>query len=476
MSTNLSRRNFLKATAAVSAGTLLAACAQQAPSAPPTQAPAAAAPTQVPPTAAPAPTAVPAVVAKEPVTLRWSSWSDATLAAAWEKSVKEVFEPAHPGIKVTTEWAPYGEYHTKLLTALSAGTAPDLYTVARWYSNDYIVKGQAMDPTPFMEADAEWQARSKKEFPAGYLQNTMWQGKQWGTPYGGGTMLLYWNRKHFEEAKVEDPLSQYKAGKWNWDNFLKTAQALTKKNASGDVERYGFYLEGITWPFITAEFIWGAGGETYDMSTTVPTISVNSPEAKKGLQFLSDLYNVHKVAPLPGAVQGINLQQTGKVSMFYYWDGSAAVWNAEGDTWGIAPVPEGPAGRFAQGGCNPYLINPKCKHPEEAFELSKWLSLDAEKEWLAAGVWSYIGAQSILESDLFKEKYQAKPVELVPENRQFNRNVPQPLGAAEFESAFNPDIELFLMGEKSLDAVLADAKKNGDPILAEAYKKAGITG
>jgi hypothetical protein len=139
-------------------------------------------------------------------------------------------------------------------------------------------------------------------------------------------------------------------------------------------------------------------------------------------------------------------------------------------------VPEGPAGRFAQGGCNPYFIYVESEHPDEAWSLEKYLSLEAELCWFKAGVWSYIGANSVLMSPEFLETYQAKPAELVYENRQYNRNVSQPLGAAEFEAVLNPDLDLYFLEQKDIDEVLANAKEQGDAILAEAYETAGITG
>src|SRR5262249_9368857 len=61
-----------------------------------------------------------------PVTLSFAWWGDASRAKATQAAV-DLFQRKHPTIKVTTQYAPFGDYFTKLATQVAGGNAPDLF-------------------------------------------------------------------------------------------------------------------------------------------------------------------------------------------------------------------------------------------------------------------------------------------------------------------------------------------------------------
>src|SRR5262245_3770488 len=109
----LSRRQFLRVTAAGLGGLgLLAACGQGAAPAAPAGGGEAAA------------TTAPAANANEPVSIEVWFWDDALGV------VTDGFEKANPGVKVNFKKLSYDDTHQKLLTSLAAGGgAPDVCAI-----------------------------------------------------------------------------------------------------------------------------------------------------------------------------------------------------------------------------------------------------------------------------------------------------------------------------------------------------------
>jgi hypothetical protein len=61
-----------------------------------------------------------------------------------------------------------------------------------------------------------------------------------------GTMMLYYNKTMFEEYEVKTPKEYFDEGQWNWDNFMKVMEEMTKdKDDDGEVDTYG--LNGDSW-------------------------------------------------------------------------------------------------------------------------------------------------------------------------------------------------------------------------------------
>ena len=150
----------------------------------------------------------------------------------WDEAQKEgmdelinMFEASQDNIIVEPTIVPWGEYWTKLQTALPTGTGPDVF----WMNigaPDYIEPGLLLDMTErIQEAGIDM-----SKFPEAVTGMYEQDGKIYGIPKDYDGMAVYYNKSIFDEMGVEYP----KEG-WTWDDLLATAQALTNDTHYGIV-------------------------------------------------------------------------------------------------------------------------------------------------------------------------------------------------------------------------------------------------
>ena len=239
-------RHILTLTLLVSAGALaVAACG--APSAPAPSAPAApaSAPVAAPAAAPAAPAAVgsPAAAAAPsvswqiptgPITVSFSHGTDATTNKLYTETLIPEYQKLHPNVTIKDEAVP--SLDTKMLVALSSGTAPDMFTSGAANLSTLIAK-KVIDPVP----PEAWGEKSiddllQKHYIPGTMTSLMDEGKLYGIPNQMNAFSLFINNRLFKEAGL-DPV---KDAPKTWDDVAKLNQSLTKRNSSGQLVQKGF--------------------------------------------------------------------------------------------------------------------------------------------------------------------------------------------------------------------------------------------
>ncbi|MBP8855395.1 MAG: sugar ABC transporter substrate-binding protein [Oscillospiraceae bacterium] len=318
-------------TAALLSIGIFAACAQKAPASE-VQAPS-------------APSAL--AEKKEPVELNFYYW-DEIQKDSMDKIV-QLFEAKNPHITVVPTIVPWGQYWTKLQTALPSGVGPDVF----WMNDrlpEFVSANLIMDLQPSVDA----KAIDVANFPAALAGIFTVDGKLMAVPKDYSTIGIYYNKALFDKAKVA-----YPSDNWTWDEFLEAAKKLTVPG-----ETFGFPAttsgQGCMNNFILQNngALAGADG----------SVKVNSPETAEAIQFLYDMISVHKVSPT-------NVEMTenppdtmflaGKIAMI-----SGGSWSVKdyaevlGDNLGIAPLPKKAKQACVISGLG-FAGAASTKHPEE---------------------------------------------------------------------------------------------------------------
>ena len=351
---------------------LLAGCATPtpAPVTQPTQAPAKPAATQPP-----APTQVPT---KPMVTIRWRTRPDNQAEQDVYQAISDDLSKqlAAQGITLKYDPAPVTGYWDKLTTEFSAGNAPDVVWVGGANLADYASKGQVLDLKPIADKDSSFKLSDYYEAPMKELQQG---GHLWGLPRDISTLVMYYNKDLFKAKGVDDPADLVKAGKWDWDNFLRVAQALTDPAK----KVYGFSMSN--WWALWGWFINSAGGSMFNADRTA--CGMTDPKSQQGLQFMQDIFQKYKVATIPGIEGGVGETEflAGQAGMYPNgrWMTPGMRANAKFN-WAVVEMPKGPGGNSTWLFWGPYLINAKTKYPNESWTVMKALTSPAVQAKVAA--------------------------------------------------------------------------------------------
>lgn len=279
------------------------------------------------------------------------------------------FESENPGIKIVAERVDWGSYYQKLVTAVAAGTPPDVSQVKLWWQPQLVEMGALEPLDPYL---AKWVGKSD-------VYDSVWQltkhsdGKQYLMPLQMVVLYMYYRVDMFKELGLSVPKTR--------DEFLEVAKKLTRDtNGDGTPDVYGFGIRGARgghdwW----GTFVLSSGAKFFDAAgksglTTKAAVDAN--------QWFIDLYRVHKVSPPTTPTDGfqeiIANMKSGKTAMTIHHIGSAKDMEAAlGDKISAAPVPKGTTGAWTSFGDEENAVFKASKVKDAAF---KWVAFLATAE------------------------------------------------------------------------------------------------
>lgn len=272
------------------------------------------------------------VSAQTPILLRLQT-GDSGAGLSPHNDILAEFEKENPDIQVQLEPTNYGDYYARLKTQIAAGSPPDIIQIGDDAIADFAGNGAVIDLGSYITGKNGIDATI---YLPGLLDPGKYQGKQYFLPKDYSPLIVYYNKKLFDQYKVDYP----KDG-WTWDDFLKTAQSLTKPNDG----IWGVQLPG---PWTTGFEYWiaAAGGKLISEDGKTFVGNFDSPAIAKAVQFYGDLYNKYKVAPPPAdlsAFGGGNSEfDNGKAALriFGYWPKSGLL-KDDKVSLGVVGLPKG---------------------------------------------------------------------------------------------------------------------------------------
>lgn len=149
------------------------------------------------------------------------------------RDIAEKYMQVHPNITINVVSQPWDDYWTKLPLALSSGNGPDLYR------SHYGHMQELMGYSHNLPEDIFPREQLYTDFPDA-KDLVMDDGNLYSMPLGstfsGG---IYYNKDMWADAG----LTEADIPK-TWSEFIEVGQALTKKDANGNVTQYGFSIDG----------------------------------------------------------------------------------------------------------------------------------------------------------------------------------------------------------------------------------------
>jgi len=369
----LSRRDFLRLSAAVATGAIMAACAPAAPQIVEVE-------KEVPVERVVKETVI---VEKEVVVEKPAKPAEkAELKFWWHhggdigeavEAANKAFQEKHPQIKI--EGLQAADLGTKVATALAGGTGPDVWD-ADMATMAHAARGALRALDEFL-AVSTINVDDYPQKPA-----MVWQGKVYAIPAieSGMENGLVWNKKLFQEAGL-DPEQPPKT----WDELVEVTKKLTKYDAAGNIEQLGFNTRdssGMMFPnWLTMNGIVFYDQASQKMNFTQPE-HIEMVEWLVSFEKMLDPAKVgafHKTYPTWGAVTPGGAFCTGKEAMMI--DGSWA-------PGGLAKLaPEGEFGyawcptksgtlKSQQMGAHQLGMNAQTKAPEATWELIEFFGTE----------------------------------------------------------------------------------------------------
>ncbi len=304
-------------------------------------------------------------VAQDETTLLWGMWGSPEEIAVHQQ-VADAYMKANPNVKVELWSQPWGDYFTKMDTLFAAGDGtaiPDVFFMTP--VQRYAASGLIQSLDPFIEEAG----LDREDYWPGALESTSLDGVVYGFPRDSAVETLYYNKDDFDAAGLEYPTDE-----WTWDDLHAAAEALTIKDDTGRVTRYGFAMEGGKY----FNFVGGNGGAVLDDMFAPSECRLSTPESIEGVEFLAGLMNdeiAWRDANLgqAGGDQAVFL--SGQASMFIQNASRVPALNAAGVNYDVAAVPLAPSGGRQAGSTNgaAWVISALTDQPEDAWTFLQFL-------------------------------------------------------------------------------------------------------
>jgi len=388
----------------VALSTIIAACAQPAPTPTqppaPTKAVATSAPT-VAPTAAPKPTAAPVALkmtcrcVEGGVNANLVKWFKTYLKPEFEKQAKAA------GQNITVDMVEFGgsdeELKQQYALDLKVGKGADVMAFDGFWVPEFVAGGMLKPLEEIGGADVKsWEGWS--HIPAGLQQLLSYQGKIYGIASGTDTRAIFYRKDLFEKAGIKTPWQPN-----SWQELLDTARTLKAKlpgvtplqiNA-GTAMGEATTMQG--WDMV----LLGTGVGMYDFDANKWIAS--APGIEQALNFYKTVYVDEKLGDAriqllkDGRNQSFAGFRDGKIAMLvegdWFWRsvlGKGSEWEIpnrdEIVLWAKMPAVEKGKGYKGQdfvtiSGGTGFVLNPNTKYGKEAWQFLAFMN---SKEALTA--------------------------------------------------------------------------------------------
>lgn len=297
--------------------------------------------------------------------VNFSSWGSKTEIEILKPLISD-FEKENPDIKVDFQHIP-DNYFQKLQLLFASNLPPDVIFINNINGVIYEHNDLLEDLSPYLNND---KTLSKSDFFSKATDSFTYKNKLYAIPRDISNLVIYYNKDIFDKYGIAYPKDN-----WNFDEYLKTAQKLTKDNNNDDkidIFGAGFSKNSLFW----LPFLWSNGGGI--LTPELDKIIINSKDSIDSIQFYADLRNKYHVEPKPyesGSLKNTQMFIQGKIAM--HLSGRWEVPRLRSDAtfkWDIAKFPEGKNGSIVDADTSGWAMSKSCQHKQAAWRLISYLS------------------------------------------------------------------------------------------------------
>jgi sn-glycerol 3-phosphate transport system substrate-binding protein len=389
-------------------------------------------------------------------------------AAATIEAMTEDYMAQNPDVNISAIYTgSYADTTTRAITAARGGNAPQL---AILLSVDMfaMIDEDIVLPWDDYLTEEELETWIGGFYPA-FMRNSQTEGQTWGIPFQRSTPVLYWNKEAFAAAGLDPETPPA-----TWDEMVEFGQALTLRDADGNVTQWGVRIPSSgfpSWLFTGLVASAGQDGLANDAGTEV---YFDTPEVISALEYLVALANEHEIME-PGILDWGATPRA-------FFDGNAAmVWTTTGNLtnirnnapfdFGVAMLPANVRPGAPTGGGNFYLFQGSSDEQiRAAIEFVQWATAPEQ-----AAEWSIATGYVAPRADTWETERMRAYAEEVPgalvAREQLAYAVPElsTFEGPRITQIINDAIAAAIVGDKTPAQAMADAQAAADAILA-AYR------
>lgn len=374
----------------------------------------------------------------------------------------QAFRDRNPGIAVQLIHIPgQADYRQRLGADFAAGTPADVVLMNYRRYAAFAAKG-ALEPLgPYLERSA---LIKEADFYQETIRPFSWDGVLTCIPQNLSSLVVYYNQDLFDAAGLAYP----QAG-WGWDDFLRTAQALTK-DTDGDGQTDQFGLGTTAEAIRLIPFIWQNGGAIVDDPQQPTRLTLDTPEATAAFQWFVDLQVKHHVVPDVVQEEAEDSESrflNGRLGMYLNSRRGVPTYRTiEGFDWDVAPLPNGREAAtmlHADAYCMPAMS----KHKAAAWALIEFANGPEGQAIIAATGRTVPSLRAVAASPTFLDPTRRPAssqvfLDAIP-SIQYLPVIP---GWPDIEAALTAEIERAYYGQASVPEAIDAAIKSTQPFFA----------
>ena len=208
------------------------------------------------------------------------------------------FEAENAGVKVRWVDVPWNDMQSKILTAVSAQTAPDVVNL----NPDFAAQLAARNA--WLELDGKIPQSVRQSFLPNIWQASTFNGKSFGIPWYLATQITIYNKDLYQQAGISKPPVTYA-------ELAQVAKQVKEKTG-----KYAFFITFV--PEDSAEVLESLVQMGVKLVDAQGKAAFNSPEGQAAFQYWVDLYKqglLPKEVLTEGHRKGIELYQAGETAI-----------------------------------------------------------------------------------------------------------------------------------------------------------------
>ena len=217
----------------------------------------------------------------------WVQFSDETAEGkAWEQVVQNFNKKYKGKYKVVTEYIPRsgsgGGYEDKVNAAITTNSLPDVITLDGPNTAAYA-KSKVITPL-----DDYLKDNNMEDVLDSIKQQGTYDGKFYAFGYSESNVGIYYNKKMFKEAGIDESSLPTLKKPWTWNEFKAVSKKLKDHFKEAAID-FRLNSNDEMLPYAYMPLIWSNGGSVVNEDGTKAEGYFNSKESTQAVQFIQDL-------------------------------------------------------------------------------------------------------------------------------------------------------------------------------------------